>query len=164
MDLSQRSIAFAKNRGLELHAWFNPFRVYSGQADGKLPPTHIVRTNPEFVRKFDRYLWLDPGLPAARSYAIDVIMDVVRRYDVDGIHIDDYFYPPPRKGISDFPDKATLNAQQAGGLKAEWRRDNINRFVRILSGRQRNKTMGACWRQSSRYLEAQPPAWHLRRG
>ena len=134
-DPLEWSIAFAKNRGLELHAWFNPFRVYSGQADGKLPPTHIVRTNPEFVRKFDRYLWLDPGLPAARSYAIDVIMDVVRRYDVDGIHIDDYFYPPPRKGISDFPDKATFERyQQAGGRlqKAEWRRDNINRFVRDL--------------------------------
>ena len=62
-----------------------------------LAPNHISRTHPELVRSYGRYLWLDPGDPAVREYSLRVVMDVVRRYDVDGVHFDDYFYPYPRK-------------------------------------------------------------------
>jgi uncharacterized lipoprotein YddW (UPF0748 family) len=84
-------------------------------------------------------LWLDPGDPATAEYTLSVVRDVVRRYDVDGVHIDDYFYPYPvadsaRRPI-DFPDSATFAAHNPRGLaRADWRRDNVNRFVERLAG------------------------------
>ena len=88
----------------------------------------MARVHPEWVRKYGGQLWLDPGEPEARRYVIDVILDVVRRYDIDGVHIDDYFYPYP-KGGADFPDSATW-ARRGGGMnKGDWRRENINHFV-----------------------------------
>lgn len=129
----------AHRRGLELHAWFNPFRV-SFLAD-KTPAAlnHLSRTHPEWVREYGSYLWLDPGEKAARDYVIEVITDVVRRYDVDGVHVDDYFYPYVEKDGAGhpipFPDDKTWTQYQQGGGKlsrADWRRDNINSFVQTL--------------------------------
>lgn len=84
-------------RGLELHAWFNPYRALHPAARGPVAENHISRTHPEAVRQYGRYLWLDPGEPVAVEHTIAVIRDVVRRYDVDGVHFDDYFYPYPIK-------------------------------------------------------------------
>lgn len=124
----------AHDRGLELHAWFNPYRA-KHPAD-KSPPaaSHISRTRPDLVRRYGQYLWMDPGDPAVRQLTLRVVLDVVRRYDVDGVHIDDYFYPYPEGG-SDFPDESTYRRYTAGGgrlSKADWRRQNVDDLVRDL--------------------------------
>lgn len=124
-------------RGIELHAWFNPFRARHFRATKPDAPTHITNTRPDLVRSYDNYLWLDPGEPDAEEHSLRVILDVVARYNIDGVHIDDYFYPYP-KGSVRFPDetsyaKYVASRQGAPTLGLEdWRRDNINRFVRRL--------------------------------
>jgi len=131
-------ISEAHKRGLELHAWFNPFRAI--HANAKSPPAdnHISRTHPELVRHYGDELWLDPGDPAVRDYVLKVIMDVVSRYDVDGVQFDDYFYPTPVKDAQgrdvDFPDQATWSRYGAtSGLdRASWRRQNINKLVQSV--------------------------------
>jgi uncharacterized lipoprotein YddW (UPF0748 family) len=100
------AIAEAHARGIELHAWINPFRAATS-ATGYLAPNHVAKKHPDWVRRFGTQLWLDPGDPAARSYVLDVIADIARRYDVDGIHIDDYFYPYPLH-----PGEAVLSRQR----------------------------------------------------
>ncbi|HEX8522631.1 MAG TPA: family 10 glycosylhydrolase [Tepidisphaeraceae bacterium] len=80
-------------RGLELHAWFNPYRAKSGNAKGERAANHISKTKPQIVRQYGPQLWLDPGDPETIEYSLGVFMDVVKRYDIDGVHIDDYFYP-----------------------------------------------------------------------
>lgn len=127
----------AHSRGIELHAWFNPFRALSGpkfSGAGK----HISIVHPEWCWRYGENLWMDPGEPGVRARSLAVMMDVVQRYDVDGIHMDDYFYPYPIKqggSTLDFPDGRTWSAAQAAGTKltrAEWRRENVNTFVRDL--------------------------------
>jgi uncharacterized lipoprotein YddW (UPF0748 family) len=128
------AITEARKRSLELHAWFNPFRASHPKATSATATNHVTKTHPEWTRRYGKYLWLDPGEPATRDYALRIISDVLRRYDVDGIHLDDYFYPYP-EGDADFPDAATYQRYRAGGGKldrADWRRDNINQFVREL--------------------------------
>lgn len=127
------AITEAHARGLELHAWVNPFRAALHRND-RLPSNHVALEHPEWIRPFGNQLWIDPGNPAARRYVISVITDIARRYPVDGIHLDDYFYPYPVKDGSSFPDDATWQAYgKASGLsRADWRRQNINEFVRDL--------------------------------
>lgn len=136
-DPLEFAITEAHNRGLELHAWFNPYRA--GHPTNKSPysPDHISRTNPEFVHKYGDYFWLDPGVPEAKQLTIDVIMDVVERYDIDGIHFDDYFYPyPSYADNADFPDSlAWQRANELGNTlsRDDWRRENVNSLMRELS-------------------------------
>ncbi|WP_025411062.1 glycoside hydrolase family 10 protein [Gemmatirosa kalamazoonensis] len=124
----------AHARGLELHAWFNPYRAGSARDSLALPANHVFRTNRDLVRVYGGALWMDPGDPAVPERTLAAMTDVVRRYDVDGVHIDDFFYPYPqydstRKAI-DFPDSATWAAHNPRNLsRADWRRDNVNRFV-----------------------------------
>jgi uncharacterized lipoprotein YddW (UPF0748 family) len=132
----------AHRRGIELHAWFNPYRARHSGAKTPDSPDHVANTDPDIVRKLPSgYEWLDPGEPAAARRTYDVIMDVVRRYDIDGVHLDDYFYPYPdyytdpqtkQKTVDDFPDDAAWQRyQQQGGQlsRADWRRDNVNRLI-----------------------------------
>ena len=129
------AIAEAHQRGLELHAWFNPFRVRNPDAKSPAAPNHISKTHPEFVRKYAEQIWLDPGIPAVRAHVLNVVMDVVRRYDVDGVQFDDYFYPYPEKNFSgremDFPDDATWRKYglPKGQARDDWRRQNVNQFI-----------------------------------
>lgn len=132
------AVTEAHARGLELHAWVNPFRAIA-TASGGMAATHISQTHPEWVRRYGTQSWLDPGEPAAREYVRSVIMDLVRRYDLDGLHIDDYFYPYPAKdkegAVMAFPDRPTYQRYRVGQgtLSLEdWRRDNINQFVETL--------------------------------
>ncbi|CAN5440060.1 hypothetical protein BH18VER1_BH18VER1_17790 [soil metagenome] len=127
------AITTAHTRGIELHAWINPFRAASNAA-AKLAPNHISKTHPEWIRRYGAQLWVDPGEPEARAYVLDVIDDIVQRYDVDGVHIDDYFYPYPVKGVSGFADEKSWKryGSKSGLSKADWRRDNINHFVRTM--------------------------------
>ncbi len=88
-------ITEAHARGIELHAWFNPYRARMDASRGQSAPNHITNTNPAVVKRYGKFMWMDPGEPAAVKQTLDVILDVVRRYDIDGVHIDDYFYPYP---------------------------------------------------------------------
>ena len=133
-DPLEFAVAEAHARGLELHAWVNPFRA-AISAGTNLPANHIAKEHPEWVRRFGKQLWIDPGEPAARAYVISVITDIVRRYAVDGIHLDDYFYPYPLKsGQATFPDDSSWNryGRKSGMSRADWRRENINDFVRSM--------------------------------
>ena len=129
----------AHKRGLELHAWFNPFRARAGGNNAPASANHITRTHPEWVRTYGALKWLDPGEKGARDYSLAVILDVVRRYDVDGVHIDDYFYPykisGPNKKDLPFPDDAPWKRYAAGGgtlTRDNWRRANIDEFVQKM--------------------------------
>jgi len=106
----------AHARNIEVHAWFNPFRA-TPHRDHRVSPDHVSRTNPSIIRDFKLHRWMDPASSFTRRRALDVIADVVRRYDVDGIHIDDYFYPYPDlvKGrpTPDFPDGKTPSQRRA---------------------------------------------------
>jgi len=132
------AIAEAHKRGLELHAWFNPFRARHFQSVSPVAAGHISRTHPELVRTYAKYLWLDPGDPAVRDYSLRVVLDVLNRYDVDGIHLDDYFYPYHEKNSAgndiDFPDASTWKKYGAtGGLsRDDWRRHNVDVFMEQL--------------------------------
>jgi uncharacterized lipoprotein YddW (UPF0748 family) len=129
----------AHRRGLELHAWFNPYRAL--HPDGKSPVAleHISRTRPDLVRRYGRYLWLDPGESAVQQRTVDVVLDVVRRYDVDGVHLDDYFYPyvvrDDQGRQAPFPDEQSWKRYRAGGgrlSRDDWRRENVNTLIRRL--------------------------------
>lgn len=120
----------ARLRGIELHAWFNPFRAGNLRDTLTLSPQHFAVRRPDLVRKCGQ-LWFDPGENAVQDHAIAVMRDVVTRYNVDAVHIDDFFYPYPDTCTS-FPDSATYARYRNGGgalSLADWRRDNVNRFV-----------------------------------
>ncbi len=133
------AIAEAHKRGLELHAWFNPFRAAHPDAKSPPAPNHITRTHPELVHRYGSQTILDPGEPATQARALAVMLDVVKRYDVDGVVLDDYFYPYPDKDRNgrdlDFPDNASWQKYGAnsGLSRDDWRRENVNRFVQKLS-------------------------------
>ncbi|MBZ8178514.1 glycoside hydrolase family 10 protein [Oscillatoria salina] len=123
----------AHKRGLELHAWFNPYRAYHEKATSPISANHISQTRPHLVKEHGKYLWLDPGEPEVQDYSIKVIMDVVRRYDIDGVHLDDYFYPYGADRY--FPDEESWQKYlESGGTltKDDWRRENNNMFVQRL--------------------------------
>lgn len=133
------AVAEAHKRGLQLHAWFNPYRARHPSARSPIAATHVSRTRPALVRTYGRHLWLDPGDPAVRDYSLSVIMDVVRRYDIDGVHLDDYFYPylerNERGNNIPFPDDASYARYRSGGgqlSRADWRRQNVDLFVEAM--------------------------------
>ena len=132
------AIQEAHQRGLELHAWFNPYRALAGD---RFAPSanHVRRQHPEWTIRYGRDWWLNPGLPEVRQRVLDVILDVTRRYDVDGIHIDDYFYPYPVNGKDGkpvpFDDAGTYDRYRAAGGTLEltaWRRQNVDETVRSI--------------------------------
>ncbi|MEN0112009.1 MAG: family 10 glycosylhydrolase, partial [Planctomycetota bacterium] len=147
----------AHDRGLELHAWFNPYRATHPSAKGPLDSGHIAARRPQLAPQYGKHRWLDPGSDEAAQHSIDVVMDVVRRYDVDAVHFDDYFYPYPVKSPTadasnglgadataaasaelPFPDDASWQAycdatpEPERLTRNDWRRDNVNRFIQRL--------------------------------
>ncbi|MDP9348286.1 MAG: family 10 glycosylhydrolase, partial [Gemmatimonadota bacterium] len=139
-DPLEFAIAEAHRRGLELHAWFNPYRARHPSARAPNAPGHVSRTRPEWVKSYGRNLWMDPGEPAVQDQTVRVILDVVRRYDVDGVHLDDYFYPYPENDPATrqplpFPDSASYARYQAAGGRLgrdDWRRSNVDGLVQRL--------------------------------
>jgi uncharacterized lipoprotein YddW (UPF0748 family) len=133
-DPLEFAIAQCHQRNIELHAWFNPYRARTSRQTVNAAP-HLAVTNPDVVYEWGNQLWMDPGARVVQERSFAVIMDVLRRYDVDGIHLDDYFYPYPIAG-QDFPDDKTYQAyRSAGGILelADWRRDNVNRLIQRLA-------------------------------
>lgn len=128
------AIEEAHQRGLELHAWFNPYRAHHASATSPISANHISKLRPELVRQYGRSLWLDPGEREVQEHSLKVVLDVVKRYDVDGVHFDDYFYPYKETANGrelDFPDEASWRKYGAGSKLArdDWRRENVNRFI-----------------------------------
>ncbi|MDP2337204.1 MAG: family 10 glycosylhydrolase [Bacteroidota bacterium] len=120
-------------RNMEFHAWLNPFRV-AQDASEPLAGNHIAFKHPEWIVNYGGKLYFDPGLPQTREFVVKVVTDIVSRYDVDAIHFDDYFYPYPLK--EDFPDEISFEQYNRGFLasqKADWRRDNVDLTIRLLS-------------------------------
>lgn len=135
-DPLEFAVKAAHARGMELHAWFNPYRAHYVKDTATAASNQIVRTNPELVYPYARFIWMDPGQPEVRRKAVRVITDVVRRYDIDGVHIDDYFYPYPEqdslKRVIEFPDSVTYARYVKGGgalSRGDWRRKNVDDFV-----------------------------------
>jgi len=122
----------AHRRGMEFHAWFNPYRASLDTVTRALAPLHPYKRHPEwFIKYAGQYLY-NPGLPEVRNHIERVILDVVRRYDIDGVHFDDYFYPYPEPGQV-FHDEQAFRRQNPDSLKlADWRRQNVNILVHDL--------------------------------
>lgn len=143
-------IAEAHRRGLELHAWINPYRARHSAAKSEPAPNHVARRLPHAVKSYGEQLWLDPAQPDALAHTLAVVADLVRRYDIDGLHFDDYFYPYPVKARGakvgagetaldgpdlEFPDHEAWRAYRAlgGSLdRADWRRDQVNALVELI--------------------------------
>ena len=148
------AIAEAHARGLQLHAWFNPFRAMLPNFIGRAAPSHVTRAHKSWIRSYGTQTWIDPGIPAARSTVLASILEVVDKYDVDGVHIDDYFYPyretetivrrvgKGRKRHTirirrerEFPDNAswkTYGRARGWSSRDAWRRNNVDDFVRQM--------------------------------
>ena len=117
--------------GMEFHAWINPYRTKT-TLKSELAPNHVYNIHPEWFVTYGDQLYFDPALPESRRHICMVVSDIVSRYDVDAIHMDDYFYPYPIKG-KDFPDDASF-ARFGGGFsnKGDWRRSNVNVLIKKL--------------------------------
>ncbi|WP_231638754.1 family 10 glycosylhydrolase [Paenibacillus sp. JCM 10914] len=120
-------------RNMEFHAWFNPYRISLQPDINKLVADHPARQNPSWVESYGGKLYFNPGVPEAQQFILDGIMEVVRNYDIDAVHFDDYFYPYPVTGL-DFPDEDTYN-QYKGSFtnKGDWRRNNVNQFIQNVN-------------------------------
>jgi uncharacterized lipoprotein YddW (UPF0748 family) len=118
-------------RGMELHAWINPYRAKT-KTTKELASSHVAIRHPEWVFSYDGQFILNPGIPECRDYICNVVADIVRRYDVDGLHMDDYFYPYPVAGQS-IDDGRQFRAYN-NGIKdiGDWRRYNVNVFIKQM--------------------------------
>ncbi len=135
-DPLEFAVEEAHRRGLELHAWINPFRVKHSTAKSNLAENHLSKTNPHLVHEYGRHLWMDPGHPESHNWSMKIIRDIVHRYDVDAIHIDDYFYPYPERDLTgsfiEFPDSTTyaFYTERNGSIERDnWRRQNVDSFI-----------------------------------
>ena len=118
-------------RGMELHAWINPYRAKTKVAHLNAR-NHVVVRHPEWCFEYDGLTLLNPALKQCRDYICDVVRDIVTRYDVDGLHIDDYFYPYPVAGVQ-IPDAANFRSNNYGiSNREDWRRQNVNMFIEQL--------------------------------
>ena len=117
-------------RGMEIHAWINPYRAKT-KGTSALASNNIAVKHPERVFEYDGLYILNPALPENREYICKIADDIVRRYDIDGLHIDDYFYPYPIAGKA-IPDAKEYNADSRGMSIGDWRRDNVNKFIEQL--------------------------------
>lgn len=134
------AVTEAHARGLELHAWFNPYRAWHPTGKGSPPANHLANTRPELVKHYGRHLWLNPTHPEVQKHSLAVLLDCVKRYDLDGVHMDDYFYPYPEQDADKkeipFPDDDTWTTyQQAGGKlsRDDWRRKSVDDFIQKWS-------------------------------
>lgn len=127
------AIEEAHKRGMELHAWFNPYRASTTLSSSELSIGHISRQNPSWFFNYGGKKLFNPGIPEVRDYIIQTIMNVVRKYDIDGVHFDDYFYPYPEKGqfINDSKEFAAYGKEFKN--IGDWRRHNVDTLIQTLS-------------------------------
>jgi len=130
-DPLAEAVQMAHDRGIELHVWLNPYRANHPAQKGPLAESHIGRKRPDLVKTYGRYQWMDPGEPDVQKRILAVTRELIKRYDIDGVHIDDYFYPYPEKG-QPFPDDQSYAAYRKRGgtlAKDDWRRKNVDDVV-----------------------------------
>lgn len=131
-DPLQFMVDEAHKRGFEFHAWCNPYRANFSVGRASIAPAHVTRLHPEWFLKYGNTLYFDPGNKDAQQWVVAVVRDMVRRYDVDAIHMDDYFYPYRIAGKS-FPDTASYRKYGNGVHKDDWRRSNVDSIIVALS-------------------------------
>ena len=130
-DPLQFMIDECHKRNMELHAWINPYRALTNVNNG-LVSNHIYFKHPERFVKYGNQIYFNPAYQENRDYICNIVTDIVSRYDIDGIHMDDYFYPYPVNG-ADYPDDAAFFAQSRGFKdRGDWRRDNVNHLIKQL--------------------------------
>jgi uncharacterized lipoprotein YddW (UPF0748 family) len=133
-DPLQFTIDECRKRGLDIHVWLNPYRAVQNIDKGPSAPNHVSNTHPEWMLTYGNKKYFDPGIPAVRDHVANVVSDLVRRYDLDAIHMDDYFYPYKVDG-SEFPDNDSF--REFGGnfgteRKDDWRRNNVDLIIKQL--------------------------------
>ncbi|HTL07317.1 MAG TPA: family 10 glycosylhydrolase [Chitinophagaceae bacterium] len=131
-DPLQFMIEETHKRGMEFHAWCNPYRAEFSIGKSSIAPTHITRIHPEWFLPYGTVRLFDPGNKEAQQYVVQVIRDIVRRYPIDAIHFDDYFYPYRIAG-KEFPDTASFRKYGNGMNKDDWRRSNTDSIILALS-------------------------------
>jgi uncharacterized lipoprotein YddW (UPF0748 family) len=127
-DPLQFMIEETHKRSMEFHAWFNPFRALVDSRKNPNPPNHITHTHKDWIINYGGKAYIDPGNWKAREYVNSVIADVVKRYDIDGVHLDDYFYPYKVAGQT-FNDKKSYALYGQGANLEDWRRENVNQLI-----------------------------------
>jgi uncharacterized lipoprotein YddW (UPF0748 family) len=123
-----------RKRGLDLHVWLNPYRAVSDVKSNKTAPDHITNKHPEWFLTYGKTKYFDPSLPQTRDFVAQVVSDIVRRYDIDGVHMDDYFYPYKIAGV-EFPDNESFKNNSRGyadSQKEDWRRDNVDLIIKQI--------------------------------
>ena len=132
-DPLEFAVTEAHKRGMELHAWFNPYRATVDTAYSKLSPQHITKVHPEWFFVYGGQKLFNPALPEVREYIVKVILDVMAHYDVDGIHMDDYFYPYPVKGEVIHDEDAFKQYGAGFNDVNDWRRHNVDLLIKMLA-------------------------------
>ncbi len=130
-DPLQWMIEQCHQRGMELHAWINPYRAKT-KGTTRLADNHIAATHPERCFDYDGLTILNPGIPENREYICEVVRDIVSRYDIDGLHLDDYFYPYPVAGLEIPDDNEYYTYNRHFRNQGDWRRNNVNVFIKEL--------------------------------
>jgi uncharacterized lipoprotein YddW (UPF0748 family) len=123
----------AHKRGMELHAWFNPYRAERAVGNYDLADNHVVVQHPDWALQISNFKFLNPGLPDVREFVAMIVADVVRRYDIDGVHFDDYFYPYPPNAISNEDDDTFAEHNRDFTDRGDWRRDNVNLLIEMVA-------------------------------
>ena len=131
-DPLQFMIEETHKRGMEFHAWLNPYRAVFNINTSSIAPNHVTRLHPEWFLVYGDKKYFDPGNKDAQQFVVDVVRDIVKRYDVDGIHMDDYFYPYRIPG-KEFPDEMSYRKSGSSLSKDDWRRSNCDSIIRALS-------------------------------
>jgi uncharacterized lipoprotein YddW (UPF0748 family) len=131
-DPLQFMIEETHKRGMEFHAWMNPYRAVFNVNRSSISPTHVTRLFPQWFLTYGSTKYFDPGLPEVRDHVTKVVRDLVERYDLDAIHFDDYFYPYKIPG-KEFPDQASFAKYGEGMDKEDWRRSNVDSIIKMLS-------------------------------
>lgn len=119
-------------RGMEFHAWLNPYRANFNIRTASISPDHITRTHPEWFLTYGDKKYFDPANKLAQEFVVNVVRDIVKRYDIDAIHMDDYFYPYRIPG-KEFPDAASYRRSGSPLSKDQWRRSNVDSIIEKIS-------------------------------
>jgi uncharacterized lipoprotein YddW (UPF0748 family) len=131
-DPLQFMIDEAHKRGMEFHAWCNPYRANFNIGSSSIASDHVTRVHPEWFLTYGEARYFNPANKQAQEFVVNVVRDIVQRYDVDAIHMDDYFYPYRIAG-KEFPDEATYRKSGTNLSKADWRRSNVDSIIRAIS-------------------------------
>lgn len=131
-DPLQFMIEETHKRGMEFHAWLNPYRAVHNIATSSIAANHITRIHPEWFLTYGDKKYFDPANKDAQQFVVNVVRDIVKRYDVDAIHMDDYFYPYRIPG-KEFPDEASYKKSGSSLKKDDWRRSNVDSIIRAIS-------------------------------